>query len=40
MLDHIGFNVSDFTASLRFYQAALKPLGYIVVASGERWASR
>jgi len=38
MLDHIGFNVSDFTASLRFYEAALKPLGYIVVASGEQWA--
>ena len=38
MLDHIGFSVSDFTASLRFYQAALRPLGYIVVGSGEGWA--
>ena len=27
MLDHIGFNVSDFTASLRFYEAALKTTG-------------
>ncbi|MCT2401688.1 VOC family protein [Novosphingobium mangrovi (ex Huang et al. 2023)] len=27
MLDHIGIGASDFTASCRFYDAALAPLG-------------
>jgi len=38
MLDHIGFNVSNFPASLRFYERALTPLGCTVLASGEQWA--
>lgn len=38
MIDHVGFNVSDFPASLSFYTAALKPLGYDVIGSGEGWA--
>jgi catechol 2,3-dioxygenase-like lactoylglutathione lyase family enzyme len=28
MIDHVGFNVSDIDASKRFYEAALRPLGY------------
>jgi catechol 2,3-dioxygenase-like lactoylglutathione lyase family enzyme len=28
MLNHIGLRVSDLSASRRFYQAVLKPLGY------------
>ena len=31
MIDHIGLRVSDVQASKRFYEAALKPLGYRVV---------
>jgi catechol 2,3-dioxygenase-like lactoylglutathione lyase family enzyme len=31
MLDHIGIGSSDFDASRRFYDAALKPLGMGVV---------
>jgi len=31
MLDHIGFNVSDFARSKAFYQKALAPLGYKIV---------
>ena len=38
MLDHIGFNVSDLAASVRFYRAALQPLGCAVLADGEGWA--
>src|SRR5690348_7481704 len=38
MLDHIGFNVSNFPASFSFYEAALRPLGCTVLASGEEWA--
>jgi catechol 2,3-dioxygenase-like lactoylglutathione lyase family enzyme len=30
MLDHVGIRVRDFAASKKFYQAALKPLGYRV----------
>jgi len=31
MLDHIGFNVSDVTASKAFYDKALAPLGIAVI---------
>jgi catechol 2,3-dioxygenase-like lactoylglutathione lyase family enzyme len=31
MIDHYTLLVSDFERSLRFYSAALKPLGYAVV---------
>ncbi len=31
MLDHIGFKVADFDASLAFYTRALAPLGYALV---------
>ena len=31
MLDHVGFPVSNYERSLRFYTAALAPLGYEVV---------
>ncbi len=31
MIDHIGYPVRDFDASLRFYTAALAPLGYSVL---------
>ena len=30
MYDHIGLKVKDLAASLRFYQAALAPLGHVV----------
>lgn len=38
ILDHVGFNVSDFQRSKAFYVAALAPLGIEVVAQGEGWA--
>lgn len=28
MIDHMGFPVSDFEASVEFYESALAPLGY------------
>ena len=31
MIDHTGFNMSDPARSRRFYDAALKPLGYQVL---------
>ncbi|MEP7121992.1 MAG: VOC family protein [Byssovorax sp.] len=31
MIDHMGINVSDMATSKRFYEAALKPLGYSVL---------
>jgi catechol 2,3-dioxygenase-like lactoylglutathione lyase family enzyme len=31
MLDHIGIPVSDFARAKKFYQLALKPLGYELV---------
>jgi catechol 2,3-dioxygenase-like lactoylglutathione lyase family enzyme len=30
MYDHIGLKVSDIDASVRFYSAALAPLGYVL----------
>lgn len=38
MLDHIGFNVSDFAAMRGFLVAALAPLGIGVSKEGEGWA--
>jgi catechol 2,3-dioxygenase-like lactoylglutathione lyase family enzyme len=29
MYDHIGLKVRDLAASLKFYRAALKPLGHV-----------
>lgn len=37
ILDHIGFNVSDLSASRRFYDEALAPLGIGVAAEGDGW---
>ena len=38
ILDHIGFNVSDFAKSKDFYVRALKPLGINIIFEGEGWA--
>jgi catechol 2,3-dioxygenase-like lactoylglutathione lyase family enzyme len=38
ILDHIGFNVSDFAKSKEFYVQVLKPLGISVVSEGDGWA--
>jgi catechol 2,3-dioxygenase-like lactoylglutathione lyase family enzyme len=38
ILDHIGFNVSDFAASKNFFLNALKPLGIGIVSEGDGWA--
>lgn len=38
ILDHIGFNVSDFAQSRAFYLGALAPLGIGIVKEGEGWA--
>ncbi len=38
ILDHIGFNVSDFEASKQFFVQALKPLGIGIVSEGKGWA--
>jgi len=35
MIDHIGIRVKDLAASRKFYEAALKPLGYKVVMEVE-----
>jgi catechol 2,3-dioxygenase-like lactoylglutathione lyase family enzyme len=38
MYDHIGLKVKDVAASVRFYEAALKPLGYVKASSDESGA--
>ncbi|MBW8077770.1 MAG: VOC family protein [Gallionella sp.] len=38
ILDHIGFNVSDFAKSKDFYVRALQPLGICIIFEGEGWA--
>jgi catechol 2,3-dioxygenase-like lactoylglutathione lyase family enzyme len=38
ILDHIGFNVSDFPATKTFLVRALEPLGIGIVSQGEGWA--
>jgi catechol 2,3-dioxygenase-like lactoylglutathione lyase family enzyme len=34
MFDHIGLKVKDLDASVRFYRAALEPLGQVLDDSG------
>lgn len=34
MLDHVSIHVSDFPRAVRFYRAALAPLGFDLVAGG------
>lgn len=34
MIDHMGFGASDYDASMKFFTAALAPLGYKVVMEG------
>lgn len=38
MYDHIGLKVKDLDAAVRFYTAALQPLGHVVGSSGEGYA--
>lgn len=38
MLDHIGFNVSDFPNAKEFFVQALKPLDISITSEGEGWA--
>jgi catechol 2,3-dioxygenase-like lactoylglutathione lyase family enzyme len=38
MYDHIGLKVSDLDASIRFYTAALAPLGYVLCSPDETGA--
>jgi catechol 2,3-dioxygenase-like lactoylglutathione lyase family enzyme len=38
MIDHIGLTVGDLDASVRFYAAALKPLGYVLCSKDENGA--
>ena len=38
ILDHIGFNVSNFSTSKAFFLQALKPLNIRLVSEGEGWA--
>jgi catechol 2,3-dioxygenase-like lactoylglutathione lyase family enzyme len=35
MLDHVSIGVADIAAARRFYDAALKPLGYECLSAGE-----
>jgi catechol 2,3-dioxygenase-like lactoylglutathione lyase family enzyme len=38
VLDHIGFNVTDFPKAKDFLVRALQPLGIGITAEGEGWA--
>jgi catechol 2,3-dioxygenase-like lactoylglutathione lyase family enzyme len=38
MYDHIGLKVKDLDAAVRFYEAALEPLGCVKGSSGEGYA--
>jgi catechol 2,3-dioxygenase-like lactoylglutathione lyase family enzyme len=38
MYDHIGLKVKDVGASVRFYQAALAPLGHVLASQDEAGA--
>ena len=35
MFDHIGLQVKDLAASVRFYEAALAPLGFVLCSRDE-----
>lgn len=35
MFDHIGITVKDIAAAVRFYQAALAPLGFVLCSQDE-----
>ena len=35
MFDHVSIGVADIAQSRRFYDAALKPLGYTRLSDGE-----
>ena len=35
MYDHIGLKVNDIDTSVRFYEAALKPLGHVISSRDE-----
>lgn len=37
MFDHVALNVSNAKKSREFYEKALKPMGYSVVATFENW---
>lgn len=39
MYDHIGLKVSDLDTSIRFYTAALAPLGYVLCSRDETGAA-
>jgi catechol 2,3-dioxygenase-like lactoylglutathione lyase family enzyme len=39
MYDHIGLNVKDIDASVRFYTAALAPLGHVLCSRDDASAS-
>ena len=38
VIDHVGFNVSDFVASKEFFVRCLAPLGVGITMEGEGWA--
>jgi catechol 2,3-dioxygenase-like lactoylglutathione lyase family enzyme len=38
MYDHIGFKVKDLDAAVRFYSAALAPLGHVVSTKEDSYA--
>jgi catechol 2,3-dioxygenase-like lactoylglutathione lyase family enzyme len=38
VLDHIGFNVTDFPRTRAFLLQALQPLGMVITGEGEGWA--
>src|SRR5262245_47851369 len=38
MFDHVGLKVKDVDASVRFYKAALEPLGFVLDAQEASWA--
>jgi catechol 2,3-dioxygenase-like lactoylglutathione lyase family enzyme len=40
MYDHIGLRVKDVKAALRFYKAALEPLGHVPDDSGTGFGPR